>query len=186
MVPPSSGTFSASLHLTLDDFSFFAWGMVVRIKRSKTRSFGDSPVFIPFVAIPGSPICPVSAGRLHFSAFPASAASPAFLSGLGVPICQPAFVSHLRSALSAAGLNPAAYSGHSFRRGGASFAASLAQSHAAIKDLGDWKSDAYLRYINAPISLKSSLAKAFAAAIPASLSSTSLPAPPMPASSLSA
>ncbi len=165
VVPPSANDFNAARHLTRSDFTFFPWGMLVRIKCTKTRSYGDSPIVIPFVRIPNSPLCPVAAASAHFALIPAVPSSSAFLFHQGQMITHSSFVSRLRLVLEEIGLNPKAYSGHSFRRGGASFAASLAQSHEAIRNFGDWKSDCYLRYIDSPITLKSSLARAFSTAI---------------------
>jgi len=46
------------------------------------------------------------------------------------------------------GVDPAKYSGHSFRRGGATFAHRLGVDPLLIKRMGDWRSDAYRRYID--------------------------------------
>ena len=44
------------------------------------------------------------------------------------------------------GINSSKYSGHSFRRGGATLAFKLGTDHSMIKFLGDWSSDVYLMY----------------------------------------
>jgi hypothetical protein len=44
-------------------------------------------------------------------------------------------------------MDSARYAGHSFRRGGATFAFQCGASPAQIKEQGDWKSSAYLLYL---------------------------------------
>ena len=63
-------------------------------------------------------------------------------------------MSKLRSSLAAAGVSNASdYSGHFFRRGGATalFAAGVISD--VIKTIGDWKSECYLIYIYCEISM---------------------------------
>ena len=50
------------------------------------------------------------------------------------------------------------YSGHSFRRGGASWAYQSGVSVETIRQIGDWRSNAYTRYIfDSPVSLENSV-----------------------------
>ena len=60
------------------------------------------------------------------------------------------FVSHLKEALIAAGVDTSKYSGHSFRIGAATTAASCGIQDSLIKTLGRWESDAYTLYIRTP------------------------------------
>jgi integrase len=57
------------------------------------------------------------------------------------------FVKLLKLVLKTCGIDPT-NSGHSFRRGGCSHAFSLGVSPLLIKLRGDWKSNAYERYVN--------------------------------------
>ena len=45
------------------------------------------------------------------------------------------------------GLDPSNYSGHSFRRGGASFAFEIGLTLTEVKERGDWRSNAVHGYI---------------------------------------
>ena len=58
------------------------------------------------------------------------------------------FVKALKHSIAACGYDSSLYSGHSFRRGGATYAFSLNIPAELIKLHGDWKSNAYLRYID--------------------------------------
>ena len=67
----------------------------------------------------------------------------------------------LKSRLFAIGVAPSNSSGHSFRRGGASFAFALRIPSELIQQQGDWRSDAYLRYLGKPLSQRLKVAFAF-------------------------
>ena len=67
------------------------------------------------------------------------------------------FTKLLSTTLHRAGISPVNYSGHSFRRGGASFAFSCGIPSDLIKIQRDWSSDAYLRYLTSPLSSRQKL-----------------------------
>ena len=82
------------------------------------------------------------------------------LSSVDVPVDSPAFsyssrsfitydqfTRRLKQILSLSGLDPDLYSGHSFRRGGASFLFSSGASQLMVQVLGDWTSMVYTRYL---------------------------------------
>ena len=60
------------------------------------------------------------------------------------------FITGVRQALSAAGLDPSHQSGHSFRIGAATMAAAAGIPNHLIKTLGRWESSAYLLYVRTP------------------------------------
>ncbi len=64
-----------------------------------------------------------------------------------VPLSKPDFLACLASLLQQAGLSPQGFTGHSFRRGGATAAFKAGVPGELIKSHGQWKSDAYLRYL---------------------------------------
>lgn len=63
-------------------------------------------------------------------------------------------MSKLRETLQSAGVQADAYAGHSFQRGGASFAYQSGVSLELIKVLGDWRSNAVLRYLTIPLNIR--------------------------------
>ena len=81
------------------------------------------------------------------AAIPAADTDPAFLLPDGLPLTHSLFVTTVKRLVGLIGLNPDSVAGHSFRRGGASFAA-----YSFIKLIGDWRSNAYLAYIIIPTS----------------------------------
>ena len=83
---------------------------------------------------------------------PASTESPAFLieSRGKIPLAYNQFQNKLKQLISLIGLNPLLFSSHrlySFRRGGATLLANAGIPSNMIQLMGDWKSDAYKKYI---------------------------------------
>ena len=60
------------------------------------------------------------------------------------------FVTAVRTALAASGINPSHYAGHSFRIGAATTAANCGLQDSLIKTLSRWESSAYTLYIRTP------------------------------------
>jgi hypothetical protein len=124
--------------------------MWVRARRSKTIQYHERVHYVPIMAIPGHRLCPVAAVRRAFRLTPVSdPQAPAFAwqtrRGF-VPLTHHAFVGAFKALLRTVGVDPSAYSGHSFRRGGATLGFSLTGRHTLIQALGDWASQTYLRY----------------------------------------
>jgi hypothetical protein len=63
------------------------------------------------------------------------------------------FVARLKSCLTDLGHSANSYSGHSFRRGGCSFCFEAGLDLTAIKLRGDWKTQAYEKYLHVPASI---------------------------------
>ena len=124
-----------------------AW---LRVRMAKNNPFGERTHLVPLVAN-GTMLCPVAALFQHISDFPAAPESPVFMcSPAGgrqpVPLSHTAFVSNLKQTLSAAGLDPSRFAGHSLRRGGATLAFGLQCPVQLIQLQGDWLSDCVYRY----------------------------------------
>ena len=84
---------------------------------------------------------------LLFSKVDAENSAPAFTYGNNQFVNYRVFTVRLKELLSKAGLEPSLYSGHSFRRGGASFLFSIGGSQLMVQVLGDWSSMVYTRYL---------------------------------------
>jgi integrase len=62
-------------------------------------------------------------------------------------ITHQSFTTKLKQWLSKAGLDPSLFSGHSFRRGGASYLYSIGGSTLMVQVMGDWRSQVFTRYL---------------------------------------
>ena len=138
------------LHINGDEL------MTLRIRHTKTIQFGQRELCLPISSVPGSPLCPLSAVAAMLAALPAQMSmkisQPLFsyvsAGGTLQILTHSTFVKLLKYYLKVAGVNPSEYSGHSFRRGGCTHAFKLGISPLLIKLRGDWKSNAFERYIN--------------------------------------
>lgn len=99
----------------------------------------------------GDHLCPVTA-VLAYMIQRGSQPGPLFCWEDGRYLTREGFVTGVREALSAAGVEVKGYSGHSFRIGAA---AQRGVQDSLIKTLGRWESSAYTRYIRtAPETLR--------------------------------
>lgn len=145
--------------------------LCVKFVWTKTRQSGGDPLVVPLAPIPGSKLCPVSAYVTMIKSVPASSLSPAFIlpssTGLGPhPVMYHRFQTMLRELISVLGLDPRAYSSHSFRRGGASFAFSVGVPGELIQRHGDWRSDAYKLYLDTTVSQRLTVSHAMSRNVP--------------------
>ena len=150
LVPVSIAKFDKNKQLLRKDILIEENLLIILVKWSKTIQFGERVLRIPIVSIPNSILCPVAAYKNMISAIPASHSAPAFCKILGdkrVPITYLEFQNKLKYLIGCTGRNPASYSTHSFRRGGASLAFKSDVPSELIQMHGDWRSDAYKKYL---------------------------------------
>ena len=134
-------------HLILNENTAF-----LRILATKTIQFAQRSLNIPLPVIPGSILCPVAALHTHLKLNQVPASAPLFSvrasdSESVQAITYPQFSRFLARSLQAIGADPSEFSPHSFRRGGATFAFDCGLPAELIKLQGDWRSDAYLVYL---------------------------------------
>ena len=170
LLPPSVAGFQPSKHLTRRDFLFTPDGIFLQIRWSKTIQCGERVLHAPLPRLLRHPLCPVEAIlRAFLLTRGAPSEGPAFLyweQGAFRPLLPAKFISLLKSHLSALGLNPQHYSGHSFRRGAATWALQNGLPGETIKILGDWRSDAYLAYLSLDDGAKMTSIKQFSMGLP--------------------
>ena len=155
LVPRSFESFSSHHALSRGSVSFTSSGAFLTVTRTKTRQAGDTALIIPVPRIPGSPLCPTFALQCLLRAVPAPDTSPlfTFTSSSSHLACITSKslndgIKHLASLIS---LDPQDFSGHSLRRGGATFAFQCGIPAELIKLQGDWRSDAYMLYLSLPL-----------------------------------
>ena len=146
---PSSGSTPTDKFLTRDRINFCQEGLLVTLIHTKTIQFGERRLHIPLLRIP-SVLCPVAAFRATYGAKPASLQGPAFVYIHKQKIkwlTASVFVRTIRGILAAGGQDASAFTGHSFRRGGATWAFRSGMPGELIQICGDWASDAYKTYL---------------------------------------
>lgn len=162
---PSDKGFDQGAHLSLSDVSvdnkLNPAVLCVRIKASKTDPFRQGCDV--FMGRTGKSLCPVSAMLAYLAVRHPGEDGPLFKFADGKPLTRDRFVVNIREALVAAGVDPAPYSGHSFRIGAATTAAKKGVGDAAIKMLGRWKSAAYQLYVRTPRSQLAGVSKTLVA-----------------------
>ena len=145
-------------------------GLILTFLHTKTIQFDERVLHVPLVRS-DSPLCPVVAYSHSASFYVSSSGGPAFLfcdaSGKVAPLLAGKFVSVIRDLLSRAGVSDAqSFRGHSFRRGGASWAFNNGVPGELIQVVGDWKSDAYKVYLEFSMSSKLLIAQRLAHNLP--------------------
>lgn len=155
LVPQAFDSFSSQHALSRGSVTFTNSGAFLTVTRTKTRQSGDTALVVPVPQIPGSPLCPTTALKLLLGTVTAPDACPlfTFASTSNQLTCITAKslndgIKHLASLTS---LDPQLFSGHSLRRGGATFAFKCGIPAELIKLQGDWRSDAYMLYLSLPL-----------------------------------
>ena len=138
--------------LSRSDVKFYSWGMCLLIRHTKTIQFKQRTLEIPISRMPNNVLCPVQA---TFQAFRATPCIPGNFPAFCVPsakgihaITGQQFVLRIKQCLHLCGKTSKMYAGHSFRRGGATWAYRIGLPAEIIRTMGDWKSSAYLGYID--------------------------------------
>lgn len=170
LLPVSTRINKDPRHLCRSDFTLQSWGLAVKLTHSKTNQFKDRVVMFALPTIPKHPLCPVTA-VLHAFALSSTApfTGPAFVSQTREgfqPLTARTFSSLLSANLQRLGFSATNYSGHSFRRGGASWALACGIPAEVIQILGDWKSACFMEYLHCPLSTRLNYIQQFALSLP--------------------
>ena len=135
------------------------WGQVTCISEnsfsillptSKTDPFRKGTTITLFAN--NSPSCPYRAFiyRVYRTlTSPPNPAHPVFVLANGKRATRAWLAGRLRSVISSLGLDPSKYTGHSYRKGGATSLLMAGVEDSVIKQLGRWQSVAYQRYTTA-------------------------------------
>ena len=142
--------------LLRSDFTFYQWGMVIKVRRSKTIQFKERQLLIPISKVNNTPLCAVYWVRRHFDEVPLGNSNPAFQvptgSGSFTPLTYRSLQATIKYFASRIGLDPSMFSCHSLRRGGCTFLHMQGAAIEEIKSRGDWSSDTVYKYISLPLS----------------------------------
>jgi hypothetical protein len=148
---PHSQDLSAGKYISCGDVvQITLQSFAVRIRFSKTIQFGQRVLELPYVFCTDTRLCPVRALLIHLGKSPLPQSRPLFNfldKGIEFFFTNSFFMLRLRSGLRATGHPASEISCHSFRRGGASLAYEVRLSATDIKQRGDWRSNAFERYL---------------------------------------
>ena len=146
-----SSIFPPAMHrLLVSNASVYDWGIKIRFQYSKTVQFNERQ---PYVVLPwnkDSSMCAATNLLRNWKISGCDVKDPLIsfkCRGILVPLTRNDFINRITSILQAHGLH--GYTGHSFRRGGATHALYCNIPSEVIMAQGDWKSMAYLEYIDA-------------------------------------
>ena len=136
--------------LTRDRVNYSREGILVTLLHTKTIQTGKRRLHIPLPST-GSVLCPVKAYSASIATVPRRHFTPAFVYFADDKVqwlTTSTFTDTFRRLLARASIDDAtAYTGHSFRRGGASWAFQSGVPGELIQICGDWASDAYKTYL---------------------------------------
>ena len=113
----------------------------------KTNNFCTRDVIVPVPGNNDPALDPVRHLQALFSTVQAAPDDPAFNFAPGRFVSYSSFTSRLKTLLKKAGYDPSLYSGHSFRRGGASFLHACGGTALMVQACGDWSSQCFTRYL---------------------------------------
>ena len=132
-------------HLRITNTNSFS----IYLPKSKTDQHGEG-FFATYVAN-GKPSCPFScivAQYINRAPIQIKPSGPLFLLANGVAPTKRWVIAQLQAVTARLGLQHASFTGHSFRRGGATSLAEAGVPDHLIKHLGRWRSAAFQLYID--------------------------------------
>lgn len=163
LVPKSQDSFDPDKQLCKSDIIKGEDVLVVSIRWSKVIQFAQRHYHIPLLSIKDSPLCPVSAVVDLLDLTKKSKSQALFLlptkkSGFAL-LTYARLSTQLKKWIKAVGLDSTKFSLHSLRRGAATLAFASQVPGEMIKTLGDWSSDAYLRYLDISVQQRCQVAE---------------------------
>ena len=122
--------------------------MLVYVNFSKTNQYMQRSHIIPIPRNVDPALDLYSHIKLLFNKVKSSPDSPALSFSARQFINHRTFTEKLKLLIKKAGLDPSLYSGHSFRRGGASYLYSIGGTTLMVQVLGEWSSQIFTRYLS--------------------------------------
>ena len=141
--------------LVRGDFKMHEWGMIIKVRRSKTIQFRERTLEIPVARCENKQLCAVHWTSVHFSEIPSGPETMAFrvpgAAGGSSPMSYRIYQEMLRIFSNKAGYGEMEITSHSLRRGGCTFLAMCGASIEEIKTRGDWASETVYSYLKTPL-----------------------------------
>ena len=150
IAPESLAKFDPKVGLSREKILVSDGVVLVYQNHSKTNQFMSSTRITPLTPTSIRALDPVYHYVKLTSENPTAAYYPAFSYLIEDDIfcvTRNSFCIYLKTLLVKIGVNPDCWTGHSFRRGGATFLYRLGIDPLTIQACGDWSSDSFLRYL---------------------------------------
>ena len=147
----SGCTYDSNIHLSVGDVAVENVEdpkmVQISLKHSKTDQFGQGSKI--YLGRTRNDLCPVAA-ILAYLVLRGNMQGPIFRFQNGSTLTKDRFITVVREVLQTTGIDATSYSGHSYRIGAATTAASIGVEDSMIKALGRWNSNAFQAYIRIP------------------------------------
>jgi hypothetical protein len=148
LLPDTTTAFRRDKQFIRSDFVKVGSFVTIEIKHSKTIQCRERS-YTTKLPVLNTPLCPFSALLAAFQKILLPPNSPAFvMDSAGTPLTGPAFNKRLKELVAVCGEDPSTFGSHSFRRGSATWALCCGVPGEVVKLWGDWKSSAYLDYLD--------------------------------------
>ena len=131
--------------------------LVITLRFMKKAQFKESVHRVVVAGCRGHPLDPVQWWVTYTQRVPApsSAAAFGYMEGeVYKPLVHTEFVGWVKKLVKRCGIDNSGFSGHSFRRGAASYSFLCGLPETLIKELGAWRSQVYQVYLDMPLSQK--------------------------------
>ena len=170
LVPDNRESFNKEQQFSRADVSLLGIdkAMMFEIRWSKTIQHKQKILRLPVLPANNKAICPVFWVHYLITKIPGQREDPVLMlptQGEKMALSANQLIYRIRKWLLLLGEDTSAYSLHSLRRGGATFAYQANMEGEMIKLLGDWASDCYKRYIDVSIDKRYDSMKTFVEAL---------------------
>ena len=162
-----SNVVEQGMAILLSDVEFTSWGVIVKLRRTKTITCKERVLHVPFVTLDSSIFCVRRFILLLQTLVVFPSPDSQLVSYMCGGRCVRATYNWLRSKLTGISrtLNLSYLTSHSLRRGGATALADADFTLLQIKDMGDWSSLAVLQYITKTLDARKELDKRMSQAL---------------------
>ena len=159
-----NSNFCRDAHLSWADIVFYPSSVRIILSKTKTIQCRERSLQFLIPAHPNQSICLLTQLKSLFLQTPFKAPSdPVFVScqsGTWSPLSRRSADPVFKAALATLGVNPTSFGWSSFRRGGATTGFIATQDVESLREHGDWKSNAYTRYLALPASQRTHIVQA--------------------------
>ena len=165
LVPDTQGSFDPQKQIARERICLATNAILVEVVWCKNMQFKEKILPFPLVALKDKVICPVYWTWVLIKCISARPSDPAFCylrKGKFMIMTYPRLTYWLKKWLHEAGVPNKGFSMHSLRCGGVTYLHKAEIPAQVIKLLGNWASDAYLRYIDVTLGKRVQAACEFA------------------------